>query len=60
MLEACNMTFENSVLLENWRSAVIIPLYKVKGERTEYKNSRSINLLRVVGKMYPRILSESL
>ena len=30
------MTFENGVVLEDWKSAVIIPLYKGKGERTGY------------------------
>ena len=31
----CNMSFESGVLPEDWRSAVIAPLYKGKGERTE-------------------------
>ena len=35
------MAFEN-VVLEDWRSMVIVPLYKFKGERTEYKNYRGI------------------
>ena len=34
----CNMAFESGVVLEDWRSAVIIPLYKRKGERTECSN----------------------
>ena len=34
----CKMTFENGVVPEDWRSAVIVPLYKGKGERTECKN----------------------
>ena len=33
----CNMTFENCVGPEDWRSAVIVPMYKVKGGRTECK-----------------------
>ena len=37
---------------EDWKSAVIVPLYKGKGERTECKNYRGINLLIVVGKIY--------
>ena len=31
----CNMAFENGGVPEDWRYAVIVPLYKVKGERTE-------------------------
>ena len=50
-----NMTFENGVA-EDWRSAVIIPLYKGKGKKTDHKNYRGISLFSVVGKIYVRIL----
>ena len=33
----CNMAFESVVVPEHWRSAVIIPLYKGKGERNEWR-----------------------
>ena len=42
------MACESSVGPEDWRSTVIVPLYKDKGERTEWKNYKSINLLSVV------------
>ena len=32
------MAFESGVVPEDWRSAVIVPLHKGKGEGTEYKN----------------------
>ena len=35
---------------------MIFPLYKGKGERTEYKNYKGISLLSVVGKIYVGIL----
>ena len=41
---------------EDWRSAVIVPLNKGKGERTKCKNYRSISLLSAVGKIYAWIL----
>ena len=44
----CNMTFESGVMPEDWRSVMIVLLYKGKGERIECKNYRSINLLSVV------------
>ena len=47
-------------MLENWRSAVIVPLYKGKGERIECKNYRDISLLSMVGKIYAGILVDSL
>ena len=34
----CNMAFENDIAQEDWRSPVIVPLHKGKGERTEYSN----------------------
>ena len=53
-----NMAFESGVVLENWRSAVIIPLYMGKGEKTECSNNRGISLLSVVGKIYAGILAD--
>ena len=50
------MAFENSVVPEDWRSAVIISSYKGKGERIEYSSYRGISLLSVVGKIYTGIL----
>ena len=38
ILRLFNMGFESSVVPEDWRSAVIVPLYKAKGKRTECKN----------------------
>ena len=52
------MTFESGVVLEDWRSTVIFPLYKGKGERTECSNYRGISLLSVVRKIYAGILVE--
>ena len=41
------MAFENGVVPENLRSAVIVPLYKDKGERNECKNYKGISFLSV-------------
>ena len=38
----CSVSFESGVVPEDWRSGVIVPLYKSKGERNECKNYRSI------------------
>ena len=56
----CNLAFEIGVVLEDWRSAMIFPLYKGKGERTEYSNYRGISLLSIVGKIYAGIQVDSL
>ena len=41
---------------EDWRSDVIVPLYKGKGERIECSNYRGISLLSGDGKIYAGIL----
>ena len=33
----CNMVLESGVVPEDWRSSVIVPLYRDKGERAECK-----------------------
>ena len=54
------MAFESGVVPEDWRSAVIVPLYKGKGQRTECSNYRGISLLSMVGKIYAQILVDRL
>ena len=54
----CNMAFESDVVPEDWRSAVIFPLYKGKGKRN--KCYKGISLLSVVGKIYAWISADSL
>ena len=41
-----NMAFENVIVLKDWRSAMIAPLYKGKGKRAEC----SITLLSLLEK----------
>ena len=54
------MTFESGVIPEDLRSAVIVPLYKGKGERIKCKNDRGISLLSVVDKVYAGILVDGI
>ena len=53
------MSFEHGVVSEDRRSAVMVPLYKGKGERNECKNYRGISLLSVVGKIYVGVLVDN-
>ena len=57
--KVCNMAFESGVASEDWRSAVIVPLYRGKGGRNKCKNYRGISFLSVVGKIYLGILGDS-
>ena len=54
----CYIAFESGSVPEDLRSAVIVPLYKGKGERTVCKNYRGISLVSVVGNIYTGILVE--
>ena len=47
------MTFKSGVVPENWRSAMIVLLYKGKGEAC--RNYRGITLLSGIGKIYAGI-----
>ena len=46
----CNMAFESGFVPGEWRSAVIVPVYKGKGERSKFKSYRGHSLLSVDGK----------
>ena len=49
------MAFESGMVPEDWRSNVLVPLYKGKRERTEYRTYRGIRLLSVAGKICARV-----
>ena len=50
------MGIERGVVSEDWRSIVIVPQYKVKGEKIKCKNYRGIIFLIILGKIYVGIL----
>ncbi len=58
MMWICNLAWEQSKVPEDWRKAIIVPLYKGKGNREECNNYKGISLLSVPGKIYGRILNE--
>ena len=43
---------------ENWGSSVIVPLYKGKGEMTEFSHSGGNDWLIVAGKIYAGTLAD--
>ena len=48
--------WENGTLPQDFRDAVIVSLYKNKGEKSECSNYRGITLLSIAGKILARIL----
>ena len=55
MWRLCNLSFQSGVVPKDWRSAVIVPLYKGKGERSKNENYRGISPLSMVGKIFAGI-----
>ena len=51
----CNMPFESSVVPEDWKSTVIVLLYKGKGESTECRSYRSTSLFSEILKLYAAV-----
>ena len=41
-----------------WKRAIVLPIYKGKGDRNECKNYRGISLHSIPGKVYGRVLIE--
>src|SRR5678815_4455924 len=50
--------FMEGIVPRDWRRAVIVPLYKGKGDKGNCRNYRGISLSSVVGKVYAGILVE--
>ena len=48
--------WEKGTLPQDLREAVIVPLYKNKGEKSDCSNHRGISLLYIAGKILARVL----
>ena len=53
-----NICWERGEVPRDWRAAVVLPVYKGKGDMKECCKYRGISILNVVGKVYGRILIE--
>ena len=53
----CVSDFEGRVP-SDWTKAIIVPVYKGKGSRSECGNYRGISLLSIAGKVYGKIIIE--
>ncbi len=57
MVLICERAWKSGEVPDDWKKAIIVPLYKGKGSRSECGNYRGISLLSVPGKVYGRILT---
>ena len=58
ILKLRNKALMKGIVSRDWRRAVIVPLYKGKGDKGNCRNYRVFSLLSVVGKIYAGVLVE--
>lgn len=54
-----NLGWEQGEVLEDWRKALVVLLYKGKGRRDECNRYRGTSLLSEAGKLCRRVLTET-
>ena len=59
LTRVCKLRVSEEKVPNDWVRAIIVPLYEGKGDRNDCKNYRQIGLLSIPGKVYGRILIES-
>ena len=55
-----NLSLRSSVFPEDWKSAVVVPVFKQRGSPQNPSNYRPVSLLPAVGKILDNILSKAL
>ena len=56
LTRVCKVCVSEEKVPNDWVRAIVVPLYKGKGDRNDCKNYRGISLLSIPGKVYGRIL----
>ena len=56
LTRVCRVCVSEGKVQNDWVRAILVPLYKGKGDRNDCKNYRGISLLSIPGKVYGRIL----
>ena len=55
-----NFCITTNTFPEEWKSAVVTPLYKNKGSRTDLNNYRGISILSPVSKIFEKLISHQI
>ena len=53
-------SIEQGQIPDEWRMAIVAPIYKLKGKKSEPCNYRPVSLTCVIGKMMERIVKEQM
>ena len=56
MTQLCNLIMEEKRVPEEWKKAIIVPLFKNKGSKLDCGNYRGISLISVPSKVFMRVL----
>jgi len=60
LTELLNVIFRTAKMPEEWRSSIVIPLYKNKGDILNCNNFRGIKLLNHTMKLWERVIERRL
>jgi len=55
ILDLCNGILKESCISEDWKSSVVLPIYKWKGDPVDYGSYRGIKLMERAMKVVERI-----
>ena len=58
MHRICQLAWEQERVPGDWTEAVIIPIYKGKGDKNECGSYRGISLLSIAGKVYGKVVTK--
>jgi len=60
LLKLFNSCLELKKIPEDWKIAIVTPLYKNKGDKTIIDNYRAISVLSPIAKMFEKLLAKQI
>ena len=60
ILKLFNKCIISGIIPDEWKCAIVIPLYKNKGNKQDMNNYRGISILPIIVKIFERILSKQI
>ena len=60
MLEIFNNCLTSGIIPDEWKTAVVTPLYKNKGNKSDVNNYRGISVLPPVSKIFERLIASQI
>ena len=60
LVQIFNSCITQKIFLREWKTAIVTPLYKSKGDTCDLNNYRGISVLPPLGKLFEKLLSSRL